>query len=732
MSEAANQTTAVAATARPGSEKRHRWKFYRAGGVDQVALRDGKDVAHLRELDQKLWVALALPTRGVHFDARTLAALDLDGDGRIRLPEILAAIDWLEATSKDLGRLFQRGDSLPLDAIVDGPVLRGARRVLANLGRADAATITLADVADTTKIFAETRFNGDGIVPADAAADDLVARQAVEDIITVAGSVTDRSGKPGIDRARLDAFTAEVRAIAAWQAARPAEALVLGDATAAAADALRAVRGKIDDWFARVKLAAYDARTAALSSGSDADLAALAALDLAVAPEPLRRLPLARVEVGRALPLGDGINPAWSGAIDAFVATCVRPIVGERRELTPAEWGTITARFAVYEAWLAQKPATAVEKLGLDRVAALAATDFDARVGALLLQDVALADESAQLASIEKLLLLQRDFVDVLHNFVNFSDFYSRKGAAFQVGTLVLDGRSCRLCLEVADAARHATLAPMAGVYLAYCDCTRGAEKLTIAAAFTDGDADHLMVGRNGVFFDRKGRDWDATITKIVANPISVREAFWSPYKKLVRLVEEQVGKRAAAADADSTTRLGAVAGDVATVDKAPVEKKPEKRTVDVGTVAAIGVAIGGIGAMVTGVLTAFFGLGMWMPLGVIAVLIGVSGPSMLLAYLKLRQRNLGPLLDASGWAINGRARINVPFGGALTDVARLPRDAERSLKDPYADKRRPWRLYLLLIVIALLVASWAAGRIDRFLPEAARSSTRLHWIDRR
>ena len=75
------------------------------------------------------------------------------------------------------------------------------------------------------------------------------------------------------------------------------------------------------------------------------------------------------------------------------------------------------------------------------------------------------------------------------------------------------------------DAGRHAALAGLAKSYLAYCDCVRGAEKLTIAAAFTDGDADNLMVGRNGVFYDRQGRDWDATITKVIENPISIRQA---------------------------------------------------------------------------------------------------------------------------------------------------------------------------------------------------------------
>jgi len=90
----------------------------------------------------------------------------------------------------------------------------------------------------------------------------------------------------------------------------------------------------------------------------------------------------------------------------------------------------------------------------------------------------------------------------------------------------------------------------------------------------------------------------------------------------------------------------------------------------------------------------------------------------MLMAFLKLRQRNLGPLLDANGWAINGRARINVPFGGALTDIAALPDGAERSFKDPYAEKGRPWRLYIVLTVFIALGVAWYLGRLNHLLPQ--------------
>ena len=103
-----------------------------------------------------------------------------------------------------------------------------------------------------------------------------------------------------------------------------------------------------------------------------------------------------------------------------------------------------------------------------------------------------------------------------------------------------------------------------------------------------------------------------------------------------------------------------------------------------------------------------------------------ISGPSMLLAWLKLRRRNLGPILDANGWAINGRARINVSFGAAMTELATIPRGSERSLYDPFADKSPPWRLYLFLIGLLITAGTWYIGRFDSYLPDSIRSTSVL------
>jgi Na+(H+)/acetate symporter ActP len=131
------------------------------------------------------------------------------------------------------------------------------------------------------------------------------------------------------------------------------------------------------------------------------------------------------------------------------------------------------------------------------------------------------------------------------------------------------------------------------------------------------------------------------------------------------------------------------------------------------GIFAAIGLAVGALGTAVASLLTGMLALKWWqMPLALVGLLLVVSGPSMLIAAFKLRGRNLGPILDANGWAVNSRARINIPFGAALTATARLPEGAERALVDPFAEKKQPWGLYL---GVALLLATVAGGIWWRF-----------------
>jgi hypothetical protein len=329
---------------------------------------------------------------------------------------------------------------------------------------------------------------------------------------------------------------------------------------------------------------------------------------------------------------------------------------------------------------------------------------------------------------VERLVRYHRDLYKLANNFVSFRDFYGRKDKAiFQAGTLYLDQRSCDLCLTVEDAGKHGIMAGLSGTYLAYCDLSRkgSGEKMQIVAAFTNGDSDNLMVGRNGIFYDRKGVDWDATITKLIQNPISIRQAFWSPYKRVARMIQEQIAKRAATADQAATAKLAARVEKMeeAAAKGAAPPPEPAKKF-DPGLIAALGVGAAGIGGMVGGLLTGFLNLKALMPLGILAIILLISGPAMILAWLKLRKRNLGPILDANGWAVNAKAKINVPFGASLTRIAVLPPGAQRDMIDPYAEKKTPWGLYFTLLIIVLLALGWAFGKFDRALSSLAPKLT--------
>ncbi len=700
----------------------HRWHFFRAGGVDQVSLRDGKDVLSLAALDQKLWVALAMPVKGVDIDGETLVLIDLDSDGRIRAQDVLTAVEWIKTTFKNPDDLLTSSDSVKLTALADAKVLTAAKHMLKDLGKGDSATISVEDATAITKAFAETVLNGDGIV-IPGSTDDADLKKCIEDGIASLGGVTDRSGKPGLDQAKADELFAAIDTRVAWlRKGKDTVLLPLGAGTPAAAAAVDGVKAKIDDYFTRCKVAAFDARAVATLSGQDADLIALSSRTLSSGDAELARLPLAKIDAAVRLPLKTGINPAWAAQLAAFVEQAVTPILGARDVLTPADLTAINDKLAAYNSYRAEEPKTKVDLLVAEWLESLAGPEPRANLKALIEKDLALKTEYEQITSVAKAVRLQRDFGRLLRNFVNFSDFYTRQDGVFQAGTLYIDARALHLCVPVADVAKHAALAASADAYLVYLDITRRGETRHIAAALTNGDPENIFVGRNGVFYDRAGDDWDATITKVIGNPISVREAFWSPYKKLINAIEGIVQKRAAVADAEANARVEGTGAVIAHADKAASAPSPAPKKIDLGTVAAIGVAIGGVGTLVGALLGTMFGLGPWLPIGVIALLLLISGPAMLLAWLKLRRRNLGPILDANGWAINNRAKINVAFGAAMTELAKLPPGSQRTMHDPFADKKPKWKLKLFIVILIVLGGAWYVGKLDKYLPESIRS----------
>jgi len=703
------------------------WRFFKSARLVQVLIENSDDLAHLRDLDQKFWTVLSAPTVGVRFDARTLELLDADHDGRVRAPEVLAAVEWLAPRLASLDILFEPWTgTLPLAAInaatPEGQKLAAAlKRIAAQNGRQDAADVTLKDVTETEKEFAGTRFNGDGVVCADAAENDAT-KAVIAAIGKCFGTLPDRSGGTGINQEKADAFFKDAAAYTAWRDAAKTDPaiLFLGDKTHAAAQAFAAVATKVDDYFTRCRMAAFDSRAATALNRSDDAIAALADKTLNDRIPALAAFPLAAVGPDRDLPLDVGVNPYWATAVADFAKDCVAPTLGVARAavLSAAQWDALKAKFAAYQAWLVQKAGGAVEAVGADTLAEmLRGGQAQAAVDALLQQDLALADEHEQLVDAERVMRYAAHLAEYVQNYVNQARLYNPESWAIsQTGTLYLDARSCQLCFHVTDVDAHAALAEKSKCCLLYLKLTRpsGAETRTICCVVTAGFARTLWVGRNGLFYDRDGKDWDAVVVKKVDAAVSLQEAFWAPWIKLSEFVSAQIHKFL------STKQDGTLAAASAAATTLPAKladgAAPSAANASAGgaamasSVAALGIGIGMMGAAFAGLIGLVAGLPMWkVAVGVVCVVLVVSLPSVIITWFKLRVRDLGAILNASGWAVNRPLRFSIGLARRFTKLAVLP-PAAHAARDPY-EERHPVLDVLLWIflaaAIALLIATY-------------------------
>lgn len=701
----------------------HVWNFASIGGTRRVTLVSAADLKHLKDLDQKLWTALSCPVNDLEIDKKTLELVDANNDGHIHVPEIIQAVDWILSLMRNPDDLLSPLPEFPLSAINDETaegkaLLLSAKTILSSLGKDHAPTISLADTSDLPRIFKGTPFNGDGVITEDSVATSSVDAALLGQIMECCGFVADRGGKQGINEEISNAFFGECEKYLAWhkKSEDSTESIFpLGPQTFTAYAAYKAVKEKIDDFFFRCRLAIFDKQSIDALNLQAERVKGITEKNLTAHLDEIATYPLATISIDQILPLASGINPAWENAIGTFVSLVVIPLIGQRDSLSEADWKQLSARFSVFEKWNAEKDGAKVESLGLPRIQEILSGDGRVQIAALIGQDKAVEAEANNIMLVDKLVRFYGNLFTLLKNFVTFSDFYSpgSKGI-FQAGTLYIDQRSCELCIRVEDMARHALLAHLSGMYLLYCDCVSKSTggKMTIVAALTNGDVDDLVVGRNAVFYDRNGLDWNATIIKITENPTSIRQAFFAPYRRVSRFVEDQINKAAAAADEKSNAKLAEGVTNVQAVAPPPADDKAKKETkqaFDVakfaGIFAAIGLAIGSIGGAITAVASGFMKLAYWkMPFAIIGALLVISGPSMILAYLKLRKRNLSPLLDANGWAINARLKVNITFGRMLTHLATLPENAKINYNDPFVKKRQPWPLILIGVLLLCVV----------------------------
>ena len=688
--------------------KSYNWKFASVGGEVRVKITSGEDIAHLGELDKKMWTVLSSPVQGLEFDQKFLDLLDSNKDGKIRTEEVIAAGKYVTDVIKDKDLVLKGDSSLPLSEFnqenEEGKKLHdSAVQILKNL-KLEKDSIALEDTEDNTKIFAESKFNGDGIITP-ASADEEPLKELITTISETIGKSMDRSGVEGVTADNIEAFFTACADFKAWKDAAEAgkkEIFPFGDDTEAALAAVDALKDKVADYFMRCKLIAFDESAAATLDMPIEKLGEISAEDLSKKGEEIASYPLARPSKEGVLPLEKGLNPAWKGAVGAFKAL----VAPDKESLNEEEWNSLVGKFAAFTAWKDEKKGAEVEGLGLEAIEKILKEDKKEALLALVEKDKALEKEALAIEAVGNFLRIFKNIKQYIDNYVNFTAFYDPdQKAVFQAGRLYIDQRSTDLCIRVEDMGKHAGIAGLSGMYILYCACTSKelGKAMNIAAVLTKGKVDDLRVGKNAVFYDRDGNAWDATVTQIVENPISLKQAFWAPYRKAGRWISDKIDKAAADKEAKGEGTLSKITEGATTTPAAGAKEATKAAPFDVGKLAGITIAVAAVSGVLVAILAVLKSLTWWQWLVLIAALmLIISLPSVFIAWRKIRKRDLGPMLNANGWAINASSLVNNKFGKTLTSVVQYPK---LTAVDPVARKKARRRKAIIWILVLALLA---------------------------
>jgi hypothetical protein len=728
-------------------------RFTRHGRSYQLEITTAADLLLAAELDTARWVANSAPIETINTDPVLLTALD-DGDGRIRAAEVRAAIRWTIDALSDTSGLEQGSEELSLSSInaeseVGAELLASARRVILRLALEEGTgSISLEQVRVIREEEEARGLSESGLVLPVAARDEKTEALLLEVLDTVGGEPHPLADA-AVSQEKLDLFLAQLEEHSSWRLKRSEESESLapfGEDTREIVTLVDALGPKFQQFFTLCDAVALDERFAKEVWVDPAKQEGVDLQNREAVLQLLATAPLTHPNAACAIPEDAPINPAWRGKFERLDALLSKHALLEGIPRDRAGWASLGDMIAPFRAWLASEPEVAVGGIGLERqLQILEDEEVLASVRELLAQSMKNAVVLDRVKNLEKLIVFQAYLMDFVNSFVSFPDLYQAdQRALFERGTLVIDGRRLTLAIQVPERARHVVFSDASNMFVLYTEIMdRAGEVLyEVAVPVTHGGRGNLLESKWGVFEDIDGEEHHARVVQIVDNPISLLEAMAAPFKKLGRSINDRLESLSASQEQklldkgsekmaasekkfeEKTSEIATKGGDqktpaadavkpppsqsAATAPPAtspPKTPPPAASTSTGGLLAGGAVAFAAVGSSLAFITSTLQQIG-WQVLlfSVLALLLAVFIPLMLLAWVKLRRRDLSALLEGSGWGINTRMRLTREQAKTFTFTPGFP---EGAIGTPRS--RAIW-FVLAVILIALAIYGYQAG----------------------
>lgn len=695
--------------------------FQRIGRAYQLRIRSADDLANVLLLDEPHWMAITAPINTLDIDATFLSLLDGDADGRIRPLEVRLAIEWALEVLADRTGLTEQSDALRPEHInaeaPDGQrIIEACRKIALTTGDQE-LPVTLAEVRQIKATEESRAVSEMGVVLPEAAKDEQLG-QFLRDVIGGVGGEAHPSGEVGVTIGKLNEFLRDARGLLDWQAAgripegqTATEIMPLGEATTAAYAAYRTIADKIDQFFAQCDAVALDPSLRKHFGPQPSELSAADLDDPTALRKAMADAPLAEPNPERTLPLGRAINPVYTEAVARLRQATLAPVLGQGLDtLTATQWQQVTDKLAKHRLWFGSKVGLSLESLGEEKLQQYLEPHYAEQVRQLVEQSRTTAFVLDNIRLVEKVILFQKHLIRFANNYVSFEDLYGHdRRALFDVGELVMDGRRFHLAVRVYDRAEHAKVATTSNIYVLYLQITgKDVTPYEVAVAVTSGGKGNLCVGKRGIFHDSCGNELDARVVQVIENPISLREAMVAPFARFGKAIVGKIESVGASAEKQLDSAGGQVVTQVADAPQAaPTPQqhvaKPPGQGVG-GALAGGGIALAAVGSSMAYVSKTLAGLAERWPI-ILAVIAGaiaaVIVPTIIIAWIRLRGRDLSAILEGSGWGVNARMRLTRGLARFFTERPAYPLSAKGIRRHSL------YGLIGVVILLALLYAAW-------------------------
>ncbi|MFT6836219.1 MAG: hypothetical protein ACJA0H_002266, partial [Francisellaceae bacterium] len=215
-------------------------------------------------------------------------------------------------------------------------------------------------------------------------------------------------------------------------------------------------------------------------------------------------------------------------------------------------------------------------------------------------------------------------------------------------------------------------------IFILYLEINRADKtKYNLAVPVTRGTKRGFLKGKRGVFIDVDGIKHDAVISDIIVNPISLTEAILEPFTKIKSLFAKKIDSDANQSETNFTK---SVTDDLSSSN--PKKLFLSKQTGNTNTGAILlggGVAIAALGSSITYIVNTIASASLLNIIITVGVIIfAFVAPIIISGVIKLRRRDLTPILEGSGWAINSRMRLTCEISKIFTQKPKWPKGTKK------------------------------------------------------